>query len=83
MTPNQVNIFFEQLRVIRETINKIHSTVDETAKDVKNLQVRMTAVENGIGNLQTGLAAVHGRLDGHDDRLSRIERRLELTEAPA
>jgi hypothetical protein len=41
--------------------------------DVRDLKVRMTAVEEG-------LAGVNRRLDRHETRLDRIERRMDLTD---
>jgi predicted nucleic acid-binding Zn-ribbon protein len=48
--------------------------LNDLTDDVRELKVRMTGVEEG-------LAGVNRRIDRAEDRLSRIERRLELSDA--
>ena len=61
--------------IILQYLRRIDAKVDHLADDVRDLKVRMTAVEEG-------LAGVHRRIDRVENRLDRIERRLDLVEPP-
>jgi DNA repair ATPase RecN len=58
------------LEYMRRFDRKLNDLID----DVRELKVRITAVEEG-------LASVNRRIDRVEDRLTRIERRLELSDA--
>jgi len=73
MTEDTTNIVLEHLRHIRPA-------VDELRLDVSDLKLRMTAVEGTLGNIQTQLAGQSARMDRMDERIGRIERRLELAD---
>ena len=68
------NLIIEHLRHIRRN-------VDETRLDLMDLKTRVTAVEVSLGQVVTLLAGQSGRMDRIEDRLGRVERRLELTDA--
>jgi DNA repair ATPase RecN len=57
------------LRLLRS----IDSKIDRVLDDVKDIKVRLTAVEEA-------LAGVNRRIDRSESRLDRIERRLELVD---
>jgi DNA repair ATPase RecN len=57
------------LRILRTIDGKMDRMMD----DVKDIKVRLTAVEEA-------LAGVNRRIDRCESRLDRIERRLELVE---
>jgi predicted nucleic acid-binding Zn-ribbon protein len=58
-----------------ELLKRMQAQMDRIEGDVQNIKVRMSAVEVAIGQLNS-------RMDRFDDRLVRIEKRLDLTEAP-
>ncbi|MBX3570133.1 MAG: hypothetical protein KF914_18865 [Rhizobiaceae bacterium] len=75
------NLVLEHLRHIRRA-------VDEMQTDIVDLKARMTGVEGSlgqitsqIGHLQTQIASQTLRIDRFDERMARIERRLDLVEA--
>lgn len=81
MAVDVTHLIFEHLRHIRRG-------VDEVCLDVSDLKTRLNSVEGPIrrlpsqmGDLQTQIAVQSGRMDRIEDRLSRIERRLELVDA--
>ena len=67
------NLVLEHLRHIRDR-------VDTMAPDIQDLKVRMTNLEEATIR---GYATLNRRLDRHDERFERIERRLELRDEPA
>lgn len=65
--------------LVFELLKRIHGDIGELKFDLHELKKRMT----GTGE---GPVGINGRLDRHDERLDRIEKRLEpreLTEAQA
>jgi predicted nucleic acid-binding Zn-ribbon protein len=56
-------------------LRRMDEKLDRLLDDVRDLKVRMTAVEEGV-------AGVNRRLDRLEVRVDRIERRLELTDQP-
>jgi hypothetical protein len=71
----------ETENLIVEHLRHIRRTVDETRLDLMDLKTRVTAVEISLGQVVTLLAGQSGRMDRIEDRLGRVERRLELSDA--
>ena len=76
MNADVESLVLEQLRAIRAKVDKIDD-------DLGDLRQRMSSVERHLANLQGDTANIHERLDRQGARLDRIERRLDLSEAPA
>jgi hypothetical protein len=66
-------------------LRRLDSKMDSLAQDMTDVKHRMTAVEVQLGGMasteQSHYASLATRLDRHDARLERIERRLDLAEA--
>ena len=71
MTDEVGNLVLEQLRHIRRI-------QDLMREDVADLKLRMSAVETHLGQIQIQVVGLNGRMDRFDERLTRIERRLDL-----
>jgi len=71
MTEETENLVLEMLR-------KVRASQERMEQDVADLKVRMSSVENLLGQQQIQFAALNGRMDRSDERLNRIERRLDL-----
>ncbi len=76
MNADVESLVLEQLRAIRAKVDKIDD-------DLGDLRQRMSSVERHMANLQVDVANIHERLDRQGEPLDRIERRLDLSEAPA
>ncbi|NIJ07115.1 archaellum component FlaC [Sphingomonas vulcanisoli] len=74
MTDNVENLILEMLR-------RIDKRLDNIEGDVSELKTRATAVDEHIGGMFITLSGVNTRLDRLDERMKRVERRLELSEA--
>jgi len=74
MTEEIDNIVLEQLRHIRAGVDGLRETIADHG-------VRLSAIEEHTGQELVQLAALNKRMDRFDERLSRIERRLELADA--
>lgn len=74
MAENVDSIVLEHLRHIRKG-------VDDLRLDMADLKSRGTAMEILMGQIVNLLAAQSARMDRIEERLGRVERRLELAEA--
>jgi len=61
------------LAFLRENFTRVFKIIEPMRDDVRDLKVRVTAVEEG-------LAGVNRRIDRLEARQDRIERRLELVD---
>ena len=66
--------------LIYSVLQRVQADVAETKFDVRDLKVRMTLVEEHLGNTILAISGVNSRLDRLTDRVERIERRLDLTD---
>ena len=79
---NVENIILEHLRHIR-------GRVDVMSEELRNVKLRLTNLEDStatglsavVRNGANGFVGINRRLDGLDERVDRIERRLELSDA--
>lgn len=73
----------ETENLVLEHLPAIRSDVGTLRDDMRDLRQRVSSMERHLVNIQSDVADIHQRLDTHGDRLARIERRLELADAPA
>jgi len=74
--------------LVLELLKRIQGTLNGMALDISDLKTRMTTLEGQmgqmtqmLGHLEVQQAATNKRIDRLDERVGRIERRLDLTEA--
>ena len=67
--------------MIFEVLKKVQSTVNAMALDISDLKSRMTSMKIHLAEQASQIAALNGRLDRLEERVSRIERRLDLADA--
>ena len=71
MSGEPANLILEQLRLMRDHMNRMDVKLDRIMDDVRDLKIRMTSVEES-------LAGVNRRLDRMELRLDRVESRLDF-----
>ncbi len=71
MTDNVENLILEHLRALRADVGIIKA-------DVRDLKLRMSAMENYMASFHVEIARHSSKFDTVDARIDRIERRLEL-----
>ena len=71
MTNPADNIILDHLRAIRGDIAKVGDKID-------GLTQRVGSLERQVAIVHDDMAGIQMRLDKHDARLDRIERRLDL-----
>ncbi|HEY7248420.1 MAG TPA: hypothetical protein VH678_31545 [Xanthobacteraceae bacterium] len=60
-------------------LRHIRKAVDDLRLDMGDVKSRVTAVELTMGQIISLLVAQSGRMDRINERLGRVERRLDLT----
>ena len=73
MSDQAENLILRRLDLIHKRNNRIIEGIDRLTDEVRSLKVRTTAVEDAV-------VGTNRRLDRGEDRLERIERRLDLVE---
>ena len=73
MNAETESLVLDHLRAIRADMGAVRD-------DVRDLRQRVSSMERHLAHIRSDIANVQGRLDAHGDRL---ERRLELADAPA
>lgn len=68
--------------IVIEILKRMQIDMREMRSDLLDLKHRVSAIELHVGELATTYAGQSIRLDRFDERLARIERRLELIGAP-
>jgi tetrahydromethanopterin S-methyltransferase subunit G len=68
-------LIFEELKQVQQRLNRVDHKVDELKSEMKALRGHQVSMQQDVHNMD----AILGR---SDDRLERIERRLELSDAP-
>jgi hypothetical protein len=66
--------------LIYSVLQAIQSDVSDLKFDVHDLKNRMTLVEEHMGHSIIGVSGINARLDRLNERVGRIEKRLELSE---
>lgn len=74
------NIVLEHLRAIRADVGTLREDMGEVKQRLTNLEVGQAAIRRDIASLYEMSAQTNARLDRLDGRVTRIERRLDLTE---
>ena len=71
-----------------ELLKRVSARLERVEDELSDVKTRMTSLETGQALIRQELvqqsvqiAALNGRMDRFDERLKRIERRLDLTDA--
>jgi predicted nucleic acid-binding Zn-ribbon protein len=67
--------------VVLEILKRIQSEMSDMRDDISELKTRATALDEHMGGLIIQVSGNNNRLDRMDERLKRIERRLEIADA--
>ena len=64
-----------------ETLRRIDLRLSNIEGDMHDIKLRMSTVEDHLGTVIVSIGGLNHRMDRSDERLTRVERRLDLTEA--
>jgi predicted nucleic acid-binding Zn-ribbon protein len=74
MNDNVENLVLEMLR-------RMDQRLDNIENDLGDIKLRVTATEEHLASMMMSIAGINSRMDKLDNRMSRIEKRLDLTES--
>ena len=63
-----------------ETLKRMHARFDKVDTALQEVKVELNSLRGTIVSIQSDIHNIYGILGRHDDRLDRIEKRLELRE---
>jgi predicted nucleic acid-binding Zn-ribbon protein len=63
-----------------ELMKRMHHEISELRQDVSEVKKELNVIRGHMIGIQTDIHNIYGILARHDERLDRIERRLELRE---
>jgi hypothetical protein len=76
-------LIYEVLKSVQARLVQVDGKADENKSDMLALRTQITSIHHDLLSIHHELGGVHGTLIRHEQRLDRIERRLELNDAPA
>jgi uncharacterized protein involved in exopolysaccharide biosynthesis len=73
---NVDNLIIEHLKNLR---NELKDFREEARNEFAILKMRINSIEKGIAGMHDDASTIHARIDQVDGHISKIDRRLELT----
>jgi hypothetical protein len=77
MVPSMIE---EITYVVLEHLRKIPDIQELMQSDIHDPKLRLSSVERHTGEIQVQMAGVNSRMDRVDERIGRIQRRLDLVD---
>ena len=62
-------------------MRRLDQRLDRVENDVGDIKLRATATEEHLASIMMSIAGLNSRMDKIDNRLARVEQRLDLTDA--
>ena len=75
-------LMFEVLKAVQARLAQVDGKVDELKMEMQALRTAQNGTRQEMTSVFEEISGVHKTLVRHEDRLDRIERRLELNDAP-
>ena len=75
-------LMFEVSKSIQAHLAQVDGKVDEVKHEMQALRTAQNAMRQKITSVFEEISGIHKTLIRHEDRLDRIEQRLELSDAP-
>ena len=76
-------LMFEVLKAMQARLAQVDGKIDELKQEMQASRTSQIALRQEITGVHQELSGIHATLVRHEGRLDRIERRLELNDAPA
>lgn len=75
-------LMFEVLKSVKARLAQVDGKLDELKQEMQASRTSQNGIRQEITSVFEEISGVHKTLIRHEDRLDRIERRLELHDAP-
>jgi septal ring factor EnvC (AmiA/AmiB activator) len=76
-------LMFEVLKSVQARLTQVDGKLDELKQEMQASRTAQNGIRQEITSVFEEISGVHKTLIRHEDRLDRIERRLELHDAPS
>lgn len=83
MASVSMELMYEVLKSIQARQAQMDGKLDEQAATMLAMKYQITGIHQDLMGIHSELGGIHATLIRHEHRLDRIERRLELNEAPS
>jgi septal ring factor EnvC (AmiA/AmiB activator) len=77
-----MELMFEVLKSVQARLAQVDGKIDELTQATQALRTSQIGIRQEITSVFQEISGVHATLVRHEGRLDRIEKRLELSEAP-
>lgn len=77
------DLIYEALKAMQARLGNLEETMREVRGEVRALRSAMSAIDNRMGAFHMDLANLYEASGAMEGRMSRIERRLEITDNPS
>ncbi len=77
------DLLYEVLKAIQARLGNLEETMREVRGEVRALRSAISAIDNRMGAFHMDLANLYEASGAMEGRMSRIERRLEITDNPS
>ena len=71
---------YEVLKAVQARLEQVDGKVDEIKQEMQAYKAQMLGVLQDLLRIRQELGGIHAASERHEHRLSRIDRRLELSE---
>jgi septal ring factor EnvC (AmiA/AmiB activator) len=76
-------LLFEVLKAVQARLAQVDGKIDELKQEMQASRTSQNGIRHKITSVFQEISGIHATLVRHEGRLDRIERRLELSDAPA
>jgi septal ring factor EnvC (AmiA/AmiB activator) len=77
-----LELMFEVLKPVQARLTQVDGKIDELKQEMQASRTAQNGIRQEITSVFVEISGIHKTLIRHEDRLDRIERRLELSDAP-
>jgi len=77
-----LELMFEVSKSVQARLTQVDGKIDELKQEMQASRTAQNGIRQEITSVFEEISGIHKTLIRHEDRLDRIERRLELNDAP-
>jgi len=75
-------LIYEVLKSLQARLAQVDGKLDENKSEMLALRTQITSIHHDLLSIHQELGGIHTTLIRHEQRLDRIDRRLEINEVP-
>jgi septal ring factor EnvC (AmiA/AmiB activator) len=75
-------LIYDVLKSVQARLAQVDGKVDENKSEMLALRTQITSIHHDLLSIHQELGGIHATLIRHEQRLDRIDHRLEINEVP-